>query len=108
MPHPLLPPRGIFVPTMMVYPPLCGPHLDPAARVALAEELDREDRFYGAAAGMTGRSGMEYRSRLYLCLRPAWRRVLRALRPPGYGPAQRDSRRWILRSKPVISTHLRG
>jgi hypothetical protein len=48
MPRSLLPPRGIFVPTMMVYPPLHGPHLDPATWVALAEELDRHDRIYGA------------------------------------------------------------
>ena len=41
--------------------PLRGPHLDPAAWFALAEELDRDDRIYRAAAGMTGRSGMEYR-----------------------------------------------
>ncbi|MCK4724361.1 MAG: hypothetical protein KAT29_01100 [Anaerolineales bacterium] len=31
-------------------PPLLGPHLDPAAWIALAEEFDRRDRIYGAAA----------------------------------------------------------
>ena len=55
MHRPLLPPRGIFVPTMMVYIreiPLRGPHQDTAAWVDLAEELDRDDRIYGAPAGL--------------------------------------------------------
>ena len=53
MPRALLPRRGIFVPTMMVFnrePRLRGPPLDPAAWVALADEFESRDRIYGAAA----------------------------------------------------------
>ena len=50
MPHPLLPPCGIFVATMIVFPPLPWPTPGSSCWITLAEELDRCDRIYGAAA----------------------------------------------------------